>query len=211
MKSAFYKRNNSYSRSYNATVAEYAERFPLTRAAAHLGISVKAFKKGLEAAEITTNEWHHVGRYANRVDYYDVSYSSEIVNSISFWKGATNRSNKEICDKYRLEALRKAANENLTQKFKFKNKSKDLDSERDLKWYIRKCIIQTIEKRKNEMDNVIDFKWNIKRHDKITLYPDGKIESRTYNINLNHLQIDWENYQLNDFSTTEKLLFNRIN
>jgi hypothetical protein len=75
MKSAYYSRNQSYSRSYNAELAESVERFPLTRA-----ISVVALKYGVTkkiarfALEFTgTSEWHHVGKFANRVDYYDTS------------------------------------------------------------------------------------------------------------------------------------------
>lgn len=98
-KSAYYSRNNSYSRSFNAECAERENRYPLTRAAAYLGISLAAFKNGLSHSGISTNEWHHVGKYANHVDYYDVSESGEIVNSFSFWKGATTKANVWFCKK----------------------------------------------------------------------------------------------------------------
>lgn len=116
MASAYYSRNKSYSRSFNAERAEVNDRYPLTRAAKHLGISVKAFKNGLDLSGITTNEWHHVGKYANMVDYYDVSNDSEIVNSYKFWKGAMNKSNKDVCTPYYKKALKRQARENIEEK-----------------------------------------------------------------------------------------------
>jgi hypothetical protein len=83
MRSAYYRRNNSYSRSYNAERAEQENRLPRTRAAAHLGVSVKMFDAACDAAGISTSEWHHVGKYANRVDYWD---TEECNNSYDFWK-----------------------------------------------------------------------------------------------------------------------------
>lgn len=115
-RSAYYSRNNSYSRSYGAECAERNEKFPMTRAAKYLGLSVKAFKDGLEASGITASEWHHVGKYANEVDYYDVSDESEIVASYSFWKGASNKANKAICEPYYRNALKVYAHERLTTK-----------------------------------------------------------------------------------------------
>lgn len=112
--SAYYSRNNSYSRSYNATQAENEDRYPLTRAAKHLGLSVKAFKNGLESSNIGASEWHHVGKYANEVNYYDVSDSSEIVMSLLFWKGAKNKANSELCD----SAIKNIIQVNLKEKTK---------------------------------------------------------------------------------------------
>lgn len=112
MKSTFYSRNNSYSRSCNAEVAESQDRFPLTRAAQYLGLSSAAFKAGLSNAGISTNEWHHVGKYANRVDYYDVSLDSEIVNSFKFWKGAITKANKALC----LENMKRIAHASMLEK-----------------------------------------------------------------------------------------------
>lgn len=124
---AYYKRNNSFSRSFNAEQAENENRYPLTRAAEHLGISVKSFKNGLDKAEIKPNEWHHVGKFANKVDYYDVSENSEIVQSIAFWDGAINKINKKHCAAMRLAAIKLKASENLKQKLtvstNFKNPS----------------------------------------------------------------------------------------
>lgn len=65
---AYYSRAGSYSRSYNAKCAERAGRMPATRAAKAWG-----FKSARELRRwVTTNEWHHVGKYASMVYYYDV-------------------------------------------------------------------------------------------------------------------------------------------
>jgi hypothetical protein len=84
-RSAYYARNDSYSRSANAEAAEAAGRLPRTRAAARLGVSVKAFDAGCAAAGYRTTEWHHVGKYASPVDYYD---TNELSESVEFWEGA---------------------------------------------------------------------------------------------------------------------------
>ena len=84
-RSAYYSRNDSYSRSANAESAEANGRYPRTRAAAALGVSVKAFDAGCSAAGYHTHEWHHSGRYANAVDYYD---TNELAESVEFWEGA---------------------------------------------------------------------------------------------------------------------------
>jgi hypothetical protein len=70
-RSAYYSRNDSYSRSANAEAAETEGRLPRTRAAQALGVSVKAFDVGCARCGYTSTEWHHVGKYAMRVDYYD--------------------------------------------------------------------------------------------------------------------------------------------
>ena len=84
-RSAYYGRNQSYSRSYNAERAEDSGRLPRTRAASRLGVSVKAFDAGCEKAGYRSTEWHHVGKYANMVDYYD---TEELEASWKFWVGA---------------------------------------------------------------------------------------------------------------------------
>lgn len=84
-RSAYYSRNNSYSRSYNAERAEAEGRFPRTRAAAHLGLSVAAFDAARRAIGYVTTEWHHVGKYANPVDYYD---AEELSSNWRFWAAA---------------------------------------------------------------------------------------------------------------------------
>ncbi len=83
-RSAYYGRNNSFSRSYNASVAESEGRYPRTRAAAKLGVSAAAFDAGCDYADITTSEWHHVGKFANQVSYHD---TNECASSPAFWMG----------------------------------------------------------------------------------------------------------------------------
>ena len=85
--SAYYSHNKSYSRSYNAECAEKEGRLPRTRAAAYFGLSVKAFDAGCNEANYYTSEWHHVGKYANKVDYYDCD---ELKNNPDFWLGIAN-------------------------------------------------------------------------------------------------------------------------
>lgn len=83
--SAYYSRNDSFSRSYNASVAEEEGRFPRTRAAAFLGLSVKAFDAACAAVGYRPTEWHHVGKYAAMVDYYDAAALDERAD---FWQAA---------------------------------------------------------------------------------------------------------------------------
>lgn len=83
--SAYYSRNQSYSRSHNAEVAEEEGRFPRTRAAAHLGLSVRAFDAACKAVGYRATEWHHVGKYANEVTYFD---TAELVDNPDFWTAA---------------------------------------------------------------------------------------------------------------------------
>lgn len=72
---AYYSRAGSYSRSYNAEVAEDEGRCPLARAkavvAAEYGCTqvVAAASLGL----LHDGEWHHVGKYAAQVAYYDAT------------------------------------------------------------------------------------------------------------------------------------------
>jgi hypothetical protein len=84
-RSAYYSRNDSFSRSANAEAAEEEGRYPRTRAAAALGLSVKAFDAGCRAAGYRATEWHHVGKYASMVDYYD---TEELADNPEFWRGA---------------------------------------------------------------------------------------------------------------------------
>ena len=87
-RAAYYSRSDSYSRSYNASAAEAEGRLPRTRAAAELRVSVAAFDAGCDAAGYSSREWHHVGKYANQVDYYDVE---ELRLSPDFWHGAAQK------------------------------------------------------------------------------------------------------------------------
>ena len=84
-RSAYYSRNQSYSRSLNAENAEADGRLPRTRAAKHLGVSAAAFTAGCAAAGYVSTEWHHVGKYATMVDYYD---TNELAENPDFWQGA---------------------------------------------------------------------------------------------------------------------------
>lgn len=111
MRTAYYSRNNSYSRSYNATTAEQDGRYPRTIAAKKLFLSVKAFDAGCEKAGYTSTEWHHVGKYANIVYYYD---TDELANNPLFWKGATTRSNAAYCKQQIGIAMKKRFKERFT-------------------------------------------------------------------------------------------------
>ena len=97
----YYSRAHSYSRSYNAFQAEAQGRFPITRACQVLGLSLAAFRAGCRALKYVPREWHHVGKYANRVDYYDTEYLQEQRN---FWLGAATSRNQAII-KAALQAL----------------------------------------------------------------------------------------------------------
>lgn len=85
-RSAFYSRNCSYSRSANAENAECDNRFPRSRAAKFLGLNIKAFDAGVKACNYQVSEWHHVGKYATEVNYYD---TEELANQKEFWEGAS--------------------------------------------------------------------------------------------------------------------------
>lgn len=73
MVSAYYSRNSSYSRSYNAAEAESQNRFPLTRAKKFVADDLKCSQSVAAAALelMHDGEWHHVGKYASEVNYYD--------------------------------------------------------------------------------------------------------------------------------------------
>lgn len=64
MKAAHYRRANSYSKSFNAQMAEQGGRYPATRFKQEYGIDPRTVT--------TSSEWHHVGKFANRVDYYNI-------------------------------------------------------------------------------------------------------------------------------------------
>lgn len=83
---AYYGRNDSYSKSYNAEWAERNGRFPKTRAAKELGLNTKVFDEARWAINYRSKEWHHVGKYANPVNYYD---TEELKNNPEFWKAAS--------------------------------------------------------------------------------------------------------------------------
>lgn len=102
-RSAYYSRNQSYSRSHNAECAEHDGRLPRTRAASRLGVSAKAFAAGCAHCGYTSTEWHHVGKYATMVDYYD---TRELGGNWKFWMGARSAYATKA---KRLELFRKAS------------------------------------------------------------------------------------------------------
>lgn len=103
MRSTYYSRANSYSKSYNAIIAESEGRYSRTVAAKKLGLSIKAFDAGCAYINYRSTEWHHVGKYANAVDYYD---TKDLGDNALFWKGATTRGNADYCKKQITEVLR---------------------------------------------------------------------------------------------------------
>ena len=72
-RSAYYPRNSSYSRSANAERCEERGCLPLTRAIARVSVLAQCppsvARRVLLA--IGSREWHHVGKYATPVDYYE--------------------------------------------------------------------------------------------------------------------------------------------
>jgi len=87
-------------RSWGAEEAEQYGRYPRTRAAEHLGVSVKAFRAGYAASDYTSNEWHHVGKYAAAIDYYD---THELQTDPKFWRGCAEEYKSKV-KKAELEA-----------------------------------------------------------------------------------------------------------
>lgn len=85
-RTAYYGGNygNEYSKSRRASEAEDNGRFPRTRAAKHLSVSVEAFDSGCYNCGYRPTEWHHVGKYATMVDYYD---TNELNSNQKFWEG----------------------------------------------------------------------------------------------------------------------------
>jgi len=75
MRSTYYSRAGSYSRSYNAHVAERAGRMPMSRARVAVAREFNCSQATAAAAlsHFHDGEWHHVGKYANCVSYYDTS------------------------------------------------------------------------------------------------------------------------------------------
>lgn len=76
--SATYFRHGE-GRSFAARAAESESRHPLTRAVSELrkitGVSVKRAKEALLATH--DGEWHHVGKFASRCNYYSVWAAEE--------------------------------------------------------------------------------------------------------------------------------------
>jgi len=59
---------------------------PRTRAAAAPGLSIRAFDAGCTAAAYVATEWHHSGKFAARVAFFD---TAELMASPEFWSGAS--------------------------------------------------------------------------------------------------------------------------
>lgn len=76
---------NGHGRSRGASEAEEHGRYPRVRAAKRLGVSTVAFDAGCDAIRYASTEWHHVGKYAAAVDYYD---TAEIGRDSRFWEAA---------------------------------------------------------------------------------------------------------------------------
>lgn len=72
-------------RSWAAEEAEEEGRYPRLRAASRLGISVSAFDAACDAVGYVATEWHHVGKYASRVEFYDTRV---LRCNPRFWEGA---------------------------------------------------------------------------------------------------------------------------
>lgn len=108
MKRTIYKNGNS--KSANAEYAEDNGRYPLTTAAKKLGITPALFKKAIEFCNYRTNEWHHVSKYANKVDYYD---TVELLCNYKFIVFLKNRAKDNRLFVY---ALKELAKERLTER-----------------------------------------------------------------------------------------------
>lgn len=72
--------------SHRAAEAKNDGRFPKTLAAKELGISVKAFDAGVKNSDIISTEWHHVGKFATPVPFYD---TEEYRKDYKFWIGVS--------------------------------------------------------------------------------------------------------------------------
>jgi hypothetical protein len=71
-KATYFKKG--FVRSRNASVAEQDGKLPITRAvkilAKRCGVTQKKARAVLEKQG--PSEWHHVGKFAQQIDYYDV-------------------------------------------------------------------------------------------------------------------------------------------
>src|ERR1700744_3458615 len=112
MKYTYYAAADSFSKSARAHEAENNGRYPRARAAKELGVSVKAFDSGCDAANYHTSEWHHVGAYATPVDYYD---TNELKNNPAFWRGCGS-SYKRAAKRAEFEEIARAVENSERQK-----------------------------------------------------------------------------------------------
>lgn len=79
--------DNVEMRSRRASEAQSEGRCPASRAAKKLGVSLAAFRAGCRAANYSSDEWHHVGLYAQRVDFFDAEY---LKGNSDFWRGVAS-------------------------------------------------------------------------------------------------------------------------
>lgn len=101
MSANYYSNGNfygEYGKSTRASEAEMEGRFSRSKSAAHLGISLKAFDAGCEHCGYRSTEWHHLGKYATPIDFFD---TKELAADFKFWIGAagayTRGQTKTIC------------------------------------------------------------------------------------------------------------------
>lgn len=87
-------------RSINARSAESNGRHPMTRAttavAAEAGCTHKRAKEALLAS--WDGEWHHVGKFASRCNYYSVEAAIEWLAEEARLGGDTLREEVEVCE-----------------------------------------------------------------------------------------------------------------
>lgn len=142
MSSVYYSAANSYSKSLNAHRAEFAGRYPATHAAKKYGFkSTKALKDCVESTE-----WHHVGKFATRVDYYDIeswiAEQTDLLELIGISKKLTKEGRKTTLK----DAVAAVVNNNFSDKIDYVKRA-----EITLKKFTR------IDKFRKELD-VISYK-----------------------------------------------------
>lgn len=170
-KRTIYKNGNS--RSANAEYAESEGRFPLTRASKVLGISTKLFREAIVHIQYTTNEWHHVSKYANRVDYYDTIAIGECPQ---FWLFCSKKSRK---NKVEFKAIAsKLQFEILLERLKPQTIVKTHCFSSDLKVRCEKLKIPY-----NALFDAISKDESLKG--KTQVVKNGTYESENYNVNYN--------------------------
>jgi hypothetical protein len=110
------------SRSRRAQIAELQGKMPASRAAQTWG-----FKSAKDLrAVVPTNEWHHVGKYANCVDYYDVAGFIEDLSDFSELAGIRQHLTKRGIKVFLAEAVAQIVASNLKpiRIFRCRNKSR---------------------------------------------------------------------------------------
>ena len=72
---------SGYSKSNNAVHAERNGRFPASVLAKKLGVKSAAI-----VALIPTSEWHHVSKFFNTINYYDLEQAVERLEELKAWE-----------------------------------------------------------------------------------------------------------------------------